>query len=126
MDIDLNPDGPHSPDRTAEVAALFDACSRFLVYATMRNAGLQYPADVYRLLGEMYSATSRIPQMCGQITAFLSAQKDSGTLYEASGAEVSERVATAAYHLGLAHGAAEDLTRALRDVQNAINGLGVN
>ena len=77
--ISLNPDGPHSPEHTAEVAAMFDACSRFLTYATM-SGGLEYPSEVYRLLGEMYSATGRLPQLCGQLTAFLAAQKDSGTL----------------------------------------------
>jgi hypothetical protein len=122
---DLNPDGPHSRRHTAEAAALFDACSRFLVYATMGGVGLGYPSDAYRLLGEMYSAIGRLPQMCGQITAFLAAQKDSGHLYEANGAEVSERVAAAAYHLGRAQGAASDLTRELQDTQAAISGLGV-
>jgi hypothetical protein len=124
--VDLNPDGPHSPERTAEVAAVFDACSRFLVYATMADKhGLQYPSDAYRLVAEIYSATGRLPQLCAQLTAFLAAQKDSGTLYEARGADVSEQVAKAAYHLGLAHGAARDLTRALQDAQSAMSGLGV-
>ena len=91
----------------------------------MGGSGLEYPADVYRLLGEMYSATSRLPQICGQLTAFLAGQKDSGTLYEASGGDISERVAAAAYHLGLAHSAASALTRALQDTQGAISGLGV-
>jgi hypothetical protein len=125
-DVNLNPDGPHSPDRTAEAAALFDACSRFLVYATLGSApGLEYPSEAYRLLGELYSATGRLPQLCAQLTAFLAAAKDSGTLREASGADVSERVAAAAYHLGLAHGAASDLTSALQDAQADISGLGV-
>lgn len=30
-EFDLNPDGPHSPEATAEAGALLDACSRFLV-----------------------------------------------------------------------------------------------
>ena len=72
MDIDLNPDGPHSPEHTAEVGDLFDQCSHCLTYATMAEKhGLEYPADAYRLLGEIYSATARLPQLCGQLTAFL-------------------------------------------------------
>jgi hypothetical protein len=124
--MNLDPDGPHSPEHTAEAGALFDACSRFLTYATMAGKrGLEYPADAYRLVAEIYSATGRLPQLCAHLTAFLAAQKDSGTLYEARGADVSEQVAKTAYHLGLAHGAARDLTRALQDAQSAMSGLGV-
>jgi hypothetical protein len=125
-DIDLNPDGPHSPDRTHEVGQMFDQCSRFLTYASMpEKGGLEYPSDVYTLLGEIYSATSRLPQICAQLTTFLSAQKDSGNLYEPRGEDVGERVAAAAYHLGLAHGAASNLTKMLQAVQADIAGLGV-
>jgi hypothetical protein len=125
-DIDLNPDGPHSPERTAGLGDLFDQCSRAITYATMSDKhGLEYPSDAYRLVADLYSATGRLPQLCAQLTAFLAAQKDSGALYEARGADVSEQVAKAAYHLGLAHGAARDLTRALQDAQSAMSGLGV-
>ena len=127
MGTDLNPDGPHSPEHTAEVGDLFDQCSRFLTYATMaEKRGLEYPADAYRLLGEIYSATSRLPQLCGQLTAFLAAQRDSGRLYEARGGDIGEKVAAAAYHLGLAHGAASNLTKMLKAVQADIAGFGVD
>ena len=125
MDLELNPDGPHSPDRTREVGQIFDDASRFLCYATMeRRGGLTYPADVYALVAELYAATGRFPQICEQLKAFLAAQRDAGSLYEARGEDVGERVAAAAYHLGLAHGAASNLTKMFQAVQADIAGLG--
>lgn len=123
---ELNPDGPHSPERTAEVGSLFDDASRFLTYATMAGkGGLRFPADAYRLLADLYSATGRLPQLCVQLVAFLAAQEESGTLYDARGRDVGEQVAWASHHLGAADAAAGNLTRALQEVQNAIAGLGV-
>jgi hypothetical protein len=124
MDIDLNPDGPHSPERTAEVAAIFDACSRFLVYATMGGApGLDYPSEAYRLLGDLYCATGRLPQMCEQLREFLHQQEDGGRLGDDSDREVSVQVGIAGGALVTAAGHAAGLTRALQDAQRAINGL---
>jgi len=125
-DIDLNPDGPHSPERTAEVAAVFDACSRFLVYATMGRApGLEYPSEAYRLLGELYSATGRLPQLCGQLGEFLAAQLATGRLGDDSGRDPALACDRASLHLRQAGAHAAGLTRALQDVQNAISGLHV-
>jgi hypothetical protein len=124
---DLNPDGPHSPERTREVANLFDAASRFLTYASMpgKGSGLEYPADAYLLVGELYSATHRFPQMCDQLEHFLEAQEATGRLYEAQGRDIDVQVSRAARHLGNARDAARALTRALQAVQADIAGLGV-
>jgi len=133
MEIDLNPDGPHSPDRTAEAAEVFDACSRYLVYATMRGGqragelprarGLEYPSEAYRLLGEVYSATGRLAQLAIQLSAFLDAQGQTGRLGDSNGRDVAERIATASFHLGAAHTSAQELTGSLQAAQGAIAGL---
>jgi len=126
VNIDLNPDGPHSPERTAEVAAIFDACSRFLVYSTMGSApGLDYPSEAYRLLGELYSATSRLPQLCGQLAEFLAAQLATGKLGDDSGRDPAVACEGASMHLRLAAERAAGLTASLQDVQRAISGLHV-
>jgi hypothetical protein len=125
-EIDLNPDVPHTPERTAEAGEWFDACSRFLTYASMPGkGGLVFPAGAYRLLGELYSATSRLPQMCDQLVAFLRAQEATGRLYEARGRDISEQARKAEGHLGSAADFARGLTRALQAVQADIAGLGV-
>jgi hypothetical protein len=123
---DLNPDGPHNPEHTREVANLFDACSKFLTYASMPGRrGLEYPADVYSLVADLYSATSRFPQVCDQLERFLEAQVATGRLYEAQGRVVPVQAGKAIRHLGQAGDAARALTRALQAVQADIAGLGV-
>lgn len=42
----LNPDGPHSPRRTAEAGQLFDDCSRFLI-----AEGVERPEIIVNILG---------------------------------------------------------------------------
>jgi hypothetical protein len=125
-DFDLNPDGPHSPERTAGAGQLFDDCSRFLTYATIKgNGGLDYPADAYRLVADLYAATGRFPQVCGQLEDFLRAQEATGKLYEARGRDTMAQVDRAAVHLSQARAAAANLTKALQAVQADIAGLGV-
>jgi hypothetical protein len=125
-DINLNPDGPHSPERTRKVGQLFDDASRFLCYATIeRHGGLDYPADAYSLVADLYSATGRFPQICSQLETFLRAQEATGRLYEARGRSIAAQVDQAAVHLSHARAAAHNLTKALQAVQADISGLGV-
>jgi hypothetical protein len=124
MDIDLNPDGPHSPERTAEAAGIFDACSRYLVYATMGSApGLDYPAEMYALLGELYSATGRMQQMTGQLAAWLRREQEAGKLGDRRGKDTGVAVGDAAYALNQAGFQSASLTRWLQKAQDAIAGL---
>lgn len=125
-DIDLNPDGPHSPEHTREVGQMFDDCSRLLTYASMGGkGGLKYPADAYALAADLYSATGRFRQICEQLEQFIRAQADSGCLYEARGRDVEVQRDTAAIHLDQAAGHAHALTMALQAFQADISGLGV-
>lgn len=125
-EIDLNPDRPHSPERTAEAGTFFDALSRLITYATMPGrGGIEFPADVYVLVAELYSATGRLPQICEQMDTFLRQQEATGRLYEARSLDVAGQVSKASAHLAQAAGAAEALTRALQAVQADIAGLGV-
>ena len=124
MNIDLNPDGPHSPERTAEVAAIFDACSRFLVYATLGGApGLDYPAEMYSLLGELYSATGRMQQLFGQLRLFLRKQANDGKLGDRSGRDIQISVSEACGALVEAGHQSAALTSLLQEAQKEIAGL---
>ena len=123
---DLNVDSPHSPERTAEAGQLFDDCSRLLTYATMsEKGGLEYPGDAYRLIADIYAATSRLPQACDQVGRFLAAQAAREGAYEARGGDPGAQAAQAAAHLAEAAGAAHALTAALQAAQTAIAGLGI-
>lgn len=124
--IDLNPDGPHSPARTAEAGQLFDDCSRFLVYASMSGkGGLEYPGDAYRLIADIYAATGRLSQACDQISRFLQAQAARPGAYEGRGRNPQAQATLAAERLVAASSAAHALTEALRGAQTAIAGLGI-
>jgi hypothetical protein len=122
-EINLHVDGPHSPERTKEIADLLAECVRFLNYASMSGNGLTDPADVYHVLGALYTGTQRFPQLSRQLTALLAVQKDSGSLADNEGRDVGSQVAMAGYHLGEAHAHAGDLTTALQNAQQAISGL---
>jgi hypothetical protein len=124
--MDLNPDGPHSPERTAEAGQLFDDCSRFLVYATMsEKRGMDYPGDAYKLIADLYAATGRLPQACEQIGRFLEAQARRAGAYDARGRNPRQQAEHAAGHLSRAANAAYTLTVALQAAQTAIAGLGI-
>ena len=123
---DLNPDGPHSPERTAEAGQLMAEWARYLCYATMPDSGgLAYPADAYRLIAEIYAATGRLPQACEQSGRFLKAQAARRAAYEARGRDPGEQAALAAARLAEAAAAAHALTTALQAAQTAIAGLGI-
>jgi hypothetical protein len=125
-DLDLNPDGPHSPECTADAGDLFDRCSRFLTYASMPgNGGLGYPAAVYRLVADLYAAAGRLPQMCEQLDRFLRAQFATGCLHDAKTGDPEEACEQAARDLHAAAMHATALTRALQAVQADIAGLSV-
>jgi hypothetical protein len=121
--INLHVDGPHSPERTREVADLLAESVRFLNYASNGGPGLEDPADAYSLLGALYMGTERLPQLFMQLGNFLAAHGRSGRLASTDGGPVSPLVATAAYHLSEAHQLAAALTTALQEAQNAISGL---
>lgn len=124
MDISLNTDGPHSPEYTRELGEAVAEAVRCLNYATRTGStGLEYPGDVYSLLGALYTGTERLPQLIGQLVAFLAAQGGSGTLADDHGRDVPTQIAEASYHLGHAHGMATALTKALQQAQQSISGL---
>lgn len=124
MDISLNTDGPHSPEYTREVADALAEAVRVLNYSTRSGeAGLESPADAYSLLGALYTATGRLPQLVTQIVAFLAAQGGSGALADAHDRSVATQIAEASYHLGHADGTATKLTAALQQAQQSISGL---
>jgi hypothetical protein len=124
--IVLNTDGPHSPDYTKQVGNALAEAFHVLNYATLPHEGapgLEYPSDVYSLLGALYTGTERLPQLMAQLTGFLDGQGDSGTLADDRGRAPGTQIAQASYHLGEAHTCAQEMTTALKRAQSAISGL---
>ena len=77
---DLEPGGPYSPERTAEVARVAAAAARFLNHATLDPSGhaLRWPADMDAVLVSLASMAQRMPQLCGQLAGWLTAETAAG------------------------------------------------
>lgn len=80
--IDLNPDAPHSPERTRALADVAAEVIRTLNYATRGHDGLNDPADAYELLGALGQLAERLPQLCEQIRNYLTNAHNRGELFE--------------------------------------------
>jgi hypothetical protein len=124
--ITLRTDGPHSPETVRAAADQVAEMIRYLNYAAMSGSeGLESPADVYSLLGALYTATGRLPQLLGQLDRFLAAQAASGRLAADDGAPTGGLISSAGEALHNADCWAAGLTEALQRAQNAIAGLNV-
>lgn len=122
--IELRTDGPHSPDYTREVGNVLAEAVRVLNYATRDSApGLECPSDAYTLLGALYTATQRMPQLCDQISDFLSAQARSGRVGDANGKNPAGQASIASGALITAAEHLADVTRNLQTAQSKISGL---
>jgi hypothetical protein len=123
--ITLSTLGPHSPDYTREIAWGLAECMRVLNYATGSgaDAGIAYPATAYDVLGALYTATGRLPQLLSQLSGWLEQAAEAGRLAEDRHGDVIAAVATAQEALAHAGGQISAVTSALQAAQNAIAGL---
>ncbi len=81
MDIDLDPDTVHSPERTLEIATATGRCLNTLVYATREGrGGLIYPGDVYDLTAELCIISARIGDLVGNLQKWFTAELAAGRL----------------------------------------------
>ena len=93
-------DGPHSPQSVLQAAELIAEGMRYLNRATAPGAGgLETPGDVYSLLGALGDVPGRLPQLLGQIAAWLQNQPAAGKIGVDRGS-VIEAVAEACMGLG--------------------------
>ncbi len=122
--ITLSTLGPHSPEYTARVGNALAECVRVLNYATRPPASeaLEYPGDVYQLLGSLYTATERMPQLFRQLDEWLGRQEQAGRVGVDGGSRDAavRQVELGQIWLRSAAAAALDLTRTLQSAQNSI------
>lgn len=71
MNIDLSTGTPPTPERTRQLAETLAEVVRTLNHTTMHHEALGEPADVDRVIRELVSAAERLPQLLGQIGAWL-------------------------------------------------------
>ena len=117
--------GPHSDDATAGAARLAAEATRFLNYATGPHAwaGLNDPATVDRITGNLAQAAYRLPQLCGQLGDYLAREFAAGQLADDYGRLPYLVVGQARHDLDTAARLADALGKALASAQSAVAGL---
>lgn len=106
-------DGPHTPETVRKAAEMIADCVRYLNYAARPGAGgLESPQDVYDLLGALSTAAGRLPQLLGQLSAWLQNESAAGRLRVDQGSSI-EAVAETGSWLMRANDAAAALGYAL-------------
>jgi hypothetical protein len=85
MEIDLSTGAPPAPERTRQLAETFAEIVRVMNHATMDHAALGSPADADRVLREIASAASRLPQLLDQMARWLGREDDAERITVPSG-----------------------------------------
>jgi hypothetical protein len=85
MDIDLSTDTAPSPERTIQLAETIAESVRVLNHQTRHHEALRYPPEADRLIRELSSAASRLPQLLEQIAGWLEAEQAAGRIEIADG-----------------------------------------
>ena len=110
--ITLNTDGPCDPGYVLEVAEGIAEGVKVLNHLTRDHAALEYPSEADRLIRELASAAARLPQLLGQVSAWLSAEQEAGRIIVTYGdyaGQPARAVATAAIRLDEAEAYAGNL-----------------
>lgn len=118
---DLNPDAFHSPERTAQLGELLERTSRVLVYAVRPNSGgVQYPADLYQLLGQLRAAAAHLDSALTQCSHRVSAWREAGMLRLDRPGNLPDAELAAVTETGRSAHAAFALGNALAEAQGAL------
>jgi hypothetical protein len=96
-------------DDTIALARAAAEAIRGLNHATRHDAGLGQPAVAYDILGALFLAASRLPQLLGQITGYLDRALAAGRLGHDLGEDPAHAVNAAGIFLGDARGSADAL-----------------
>ncbi len=125
--VDLDPDAPHHPERTRQLADLAAEAVRTLNYATRGDAGLLYPGEAYCLLGGLGILAARLPQLYDQIGDFLARGQAAGHVDETPdgphGGDARLAVGDAICALKRAVSHAEAMSVAVNNAQSAIRAV---
>jgi hypothetical protein len=111
----------YSPQNTRTVAERMAEDARYLNYASgpHRDTALQYPSDVHAVTGDLAMMASRLPQLLGQLAAWLQDQSAAGKISVDQGS-VIETVADASRWLQRANDGAAALSYGLDQAHQAM------
>ena len=80
MDIDLSTGAAPSPERTLHLAETMAELARVLNHQTGDHAALRYPAEADRLVRSLETLAGRLPQLLGQVSAWLRQEQGAGRI----------------------------------------------
>jgi hypothetical protein len=109
-----------SPDGTLALAQSAAEAIRSLNHATAGQDGLGQPADAYAVLGELSLAASRLPQLLGQVSRWLTAALVAGQLGCDDGTDPAGPVSGAGLFLSDARSTAATLAGNLSHAQQQL------
>ena len=110
--VALNIGGPRDPRYVLEVAEAFAECIRVLNHLTRDHAALEYPAEADTLIRYLSRAAAMLPQLLGQVGAWLEQEDAAGRITVPAGEYRGNpllAVASARLRLDMAVGAAAAL-----------------
>ena len=116
--------GRSAQEATADIAG----AARSLNHVTLAPASLEFPSDVYGILGDLATATGQLPQTLQQLARILSTQRATGrlTLHETSRhTDPSDAIAAAIEQLHTAAQALDAVTHALSEAHNDIAAVAI-
>lgn len=97
---------------------------RALNHATRSEAGeLEYPSDVYKIVGSLQTLAERLPQLFGQLAAFLMAEANADRIGHSSGGSPRTWIDDVLEALTKASDSADELAADLDRAHNAASGL---
>lgn len=124
--VAINIGGPRDPQYVLELAEAFAEIVRALNHITRDHEALLYPSEADRLIREVSSAASRLPQLLGQVGAWLEQERAAGRIEVPSGEFAGDArlaVVTAGVRLEMASAIAAALQEALDDAARVTCGL---
>jgi hypothetical protein len=110
VNIDLSTDAAPSPERTLQLAETFAQIARTLNHQTRHHEALKFPHEADRLIREISTAAGRLPQLLGQVSAWVNTEYEEGRVRLADAADpeaaravlsVSSRLDSASQYAGL-------------------------
>lgn len=115
-------DGPHTDQDTAGAARLAAETVRYLNHATGPHAGqgLTEPATAYDVTGQLTTAIYGLPQLCGQLAAWLEGEHTARRLGDDNGGPAWVLTSRARFALEQAARHADALGRELACAQSAL------
>ena len=116
--LTIDPDAPADPVYVLELAEALAEIARVLNRLTLHHEALHYPSEADTLIQDVSATAGRLPQLLGQVSAWLSEEYAGGRI-QMTGGEFPQAVLAvmaAEARLGKAAEHAEALRQALESV----------